>query len=96
MFDLTVSGKITKVFGQLAEGGDYVFSMEEDYFSDGAVHVRYYNVYVTPNEYQRRSKLIVEGRRIGVAAYTLEIQWPPAGTQEPARLGVRASRLFIL
>jgi len=53
VFDLTVSGKITKVFGQLAVDGDYVFSMEEDYFSNGEVHVRYYNVYVTPNEYQR-------------------------------------------
>lgn len=96
MFDLTVSGKITKVFGQLEEGGDYVFSLEEDYFSDGAVRVRYYNVYVSQNEYQRRTKLIVEGRRIGVVAYTLELQFPPDGSQKGTSLGIRASRLFIL
>lgn len=96
MFDLTVSGKIMKVFGQLAEGEDYVFVLEEDYFSDGAVRVRYYNVYVSPKEYERRAKLIVEGRRIGVAAYTLEIQYPPDGSQKGTSLGIRASRLFIL
>lgn len=96
MFDLMLSGKIVKVWGQLAEGGDYIFVLEEDYFNGGEVRVRYWNVYVPEREWERRIKLIVEGRRIGVSAYTLEIQWPKEDSRQTATLGIRASRLFIL